>query len=376
MLRFGLLLLLLLSSACGTAQRAPLDTFVYPGDSWEHWESPEAAGFERDGLQAVETYLDSLPTFGALVVRGGRVVFEHGDTSSLFYVASVRKSILAMLYGRYVADGTIDLNRTLEDLGMDDVQGLTPAERQATVEHLITARSGVYHPASNAGDNLSDAPPRGSQAPGSYFLYSNWDFNAAGAAFENETGLNLYDALDTDLAQPLGFEDWTRAVQEKSGDLTRSRYPAYHMVISTRDLARLGLLMLREGKWEDEQVLPADWARRIVTLTTPRNEMNPAEQREMVFGYGTMWWVWDGPEATGPYEGAYSARGAYGQYITVLPALDLVVAHKTRPRPFGSMEEYARVSVSWEQFQVGLDRLVAAYCGSDCTPVPPSARPE
>ena len=52
------------------------------------------------------------------------------------------------------------------------------------VEHLLSARSGVYHPASNGGDDLASAPPRGSQAPGAYYLYSNWDFNVAGAIFE------------------------------------------------------------------------------------------------------------------------------------------------------------------------------------------------
>jgi len=42
-----------------------------------------------------------------------------------------------------------------------------------------------------------------------------------------------------------------------------------------------------------------------------------------------MWWVWDGPSAVGPYKGAYTAAGFAGQYITVLPALDMVIAHKT-----------------------------------------------
>ena len=50
------------------------------------------------------------------------------------------------------------------------------------------------------------------------------------------------------------------------------------------------------------------------------------------WGYGVLWWVWDAPVwpgvVTGPYQGAYSAMGANGQYITVLPALDMVIAHK------------------------------------------------
>lgn len=365
-----LTLLLALTAACGTAQtpqspRASTQT-TYPTEAWERWETPEAGGFDSAQLEAVDVHLDSLSSFSMMVVRGGRVVHEFGDNAGLFYVASVRKSVLAMLYGPYVDDGTIDLDRTLAEMDMDDVQNLTDAEQHATIEHLITARSGVYHPASNPGDNLDNAPPRGSQPPGAYFLYSNWDFNAAGTAFELETGLDIFDALEQDLAEPLGFQDWNREIHEKGGDLTRSRYPSYHMYISGRDMARLGLLMLREGRWDDAQVLPGDWARRIVSTITPLEEMNPADLRDEIFGYGAMWWVWDGPEAVGPYEGAYSARGAYGQYITVLPALDLVVSHKTLPQPFGSMEEYEQISVSWEEFHGVLDRLVAAFCDAEC----------
>ncbi|MEM6285568.1 MAG: serine hydrolase [Bacteroidota bacterium] len=303
-----LTLLLALTAACGTAQtpqspRASTQT-TYPTEAWERWETPEAGGFDSAQLEAVDVHLDSLSSFSMMVVRGGRVVHEFGDNAGLFYVASVRKSVLAMLYGPYVDDGTIDLDRTLAEMDMDDVQNLTDAEQQATIEHLITARSGVYHPASNPGDNLDNAPPRGSQPPGTYFLYSNWDFNAAGTAFELETGLDIFDALEQDLAEPLGFQDWNREIHEKGGDLTRSRYPSYHMYISGRDMARLGLLMLREGRWDDAQVLPGDWARRIVSTITPLGEMNPADLRDEIFGYGAMWWVWDGPEAVGPYEGA------------------------------------------------------------------------
>ena len=132
--------------------------YVYPGAQWEMIATPEEAGYSSEVLERVRKYADALETTGLMVVVGGRVLLQHGDVEQLSYLASVRKSILAMLYGRYVEDGTINLNWTLDDLGMDDIGGLLPVERQATVEHLITARSGVYHPASNAGDNSADAP--------------------------------------------------------------------------------------------------------------------------------------------------------------------------------------------------------------------------
>ncbi len=325
---------------------------VFPGRSWDSIGSPESAGFDGQRLRAVEEYARTLRATGLMVIAGGRVLLQLGDLQELSYLASVRKNVLAMLYGNYVASGAVRLDRTLRDLGMSDVGGLLPIEQEATVEHLLTARSGVYHPASNPGDDTAHAPPRGSQAPGTYFLYNNWDFNAAGHAFEKMTGRDIYDARDTDLARPIGMEDFDRSRQRKSGDSSRSAYPAYHMWLSTRDMARVGHLMLREGRWADQQVIPHDWARKIVGVVTPVQQMNPSGYRQGPFGFGYCWWVWDGPHSAGPYRGAYTGRGAYGQYITVLPALDLVVAHKTAVAP--------QREVTWSQYQGILNRVIAA----------------
>ena len=185
-----------------------------------------------------------------MAVVGGRALYEYGDLTTVSYLASVRKSVLAMLFGKYVANGTIKLNKTLADLKIDDIGGLLPIERTATVADLLGARSGVYHEASNPGDNLADAPPRGSQKPGTYFLYSNWDFNALGTIFEQETGQNIYDALEKDIVRPIGMRDFDRARTSRTGDATRSQHLAYHMNFSTRDMARIGYVMLRNGRVE------------------------------------------------------------------------------------------------------------------------------
>jgi CubicO group peptidase (beta-lactamase class C family) len=331
---------------------------VFPGAEWERVASPESAGWSGAGLDSVKARLAQLPTTAMLAVVGGRVLLEHGDPAAVSYLASVRKSVLSMLFGRYVADGRIGLDRTLAELGIDDVGGLTPAEKRATVRHLLSARSGVYHPASNPGDNLADAPPRGSQRPGEYFLYSNWDFNALGTVFERATGRSIYDALGSDLARPLGMQDFDRAVQQKSGDATRSVHLAYHMDLSTRDMARLGLLMLREGSWAGEQVVPREWVRESTRAVTRSAEMNPASLRGGPFGYGYLWWVFDRPELGPAYRGGYAGMGAYGQYLVVLPALDLVVAHKTRP---GQGRE-----VSLRELLGVLELLVGARCPGAC----------
>jgi CubicO group peptidase (beta-lactamase class C family) len=354
--QLGTCALLLLAACSGGQATRPTTTpsavtsarVVYPGASWSR-VSPDSAGFSSTGLDSVKAYLGTISTTGAMVVASGRVVFEYGNIEELSYLASARKSVLAMLYGNYVANGTIRLNRSLKELGIDD---LTDQERAATIKDLLGARSGVYHAASNPGDNLADAPPRGSQKHGTYYLYSNWDFNALGTIFEQETGRNIYDALETDLARPLAFQDWNRPMHQRSGDTTRSIHKAYHMNLSTRDMARLGYLMLRGGRWEGRRIVPQDWVRRITTPVTRWNEMNPAFLRGGRFGYGLLWWIFDGPTATGAYAGAYSAMGAVGQYITVLPALDLVVVHKTKPGEGRS--------VTRDQWLAFLERVVRA----------------
>jgi CubicO group peptidase (beta-lactamase class C family) len=136
-------------------------------------------------------------------------------------------------------------------------------------------------------------------------------------------GKDLYDALREDLALPIGMQDFKRERQYQVV-VSRSQYPVKHIVLSTRDMARLGLLMLRHGQWRDRQIIPADWVRRSTSVRTPKCEIPDSD-----LGYGYLWWVWE--DTTGPYYGAFMATGSFGQFITVLPELDMVVAHKTLP---------------------------------------------
>jgi CubicO group peptidase (beta-lactamase class C family) len=350
----ALALVALLVGACAPSEPAVDTAPTVPGATWEMIASEDLAayGWNPESLASTTAFLaDSANTTALVVVENGRVAYTYGDIERVSYLASVRKSILAMLYGVWVEDGTIDLDATLEELEMDDVGGLLPIERQATVGHLVTARSGVYHPASNSGDNLADAPERGSQTPGEYMLYSNWDFNAAGGAFELMTGRNIFDELERQFAGPLQFEHFDRERHRKGGNLDVSIYPSYHMHLSTADMARVGLLMLYEGNWGGEQLVPVEWTRRISSVVTPLEEMNPVGRRDGYFGYGYMWWVWDGPRAVGPFAGAYTGRGALGQWITVMPAVDLVIAHKTDPDDG---------TTSWESWHRMLELVLTA----------------
>jgi CubicO group peptidase (beta-lactamase class C family) len=300
------------------------------GDTTQDWPKAEPAqyGFDEGKLKEARRYIiDSLHTTGFMVVVGGDVICEYGSLTRISYIASCRKSVLAMMYGKYVENGTINLGTTLEELGIDDIGGLLPIEKQATIYDLITARSGVYHDASNAGDDADSRPERGSKKPGEYYLYNNWDFNLAGYVFEKLTGKDIYEAFLEDIAIPVGMQDYLLENQKRGGNPAKSKYLPYHFYLSTRDMARIGYLMLRHGKWGDKQVISREWADRIVSVVTPFEEMNPLSKRT-IFEYGYMWWLFKVPD-NDVLKGAYTARGSMGQYITVIPALDMVIAHKT-----------------------------------------------
>lgn len=307
-----------------------LSAQIYPDqDGWAK-AKPSKYGYSSELLKEVKQYLiDSTHCTGMTIIVGGESIFRFGSLDRISYIASCRKSILAMMYGKYVENGTIDLDKSIGDLGMDDYGGLTSLQKSATVRHLVTARSGIYHPASNDGDDQAFAPKRTCK-PGTQYLYNNWDFNAAGAAFEIMTGKNIFDAFGEDIAIPIGMQDWDRSIHKKSGDLKKSQYPAYHFHFTTRDMARIGYLMLRNGKWEDKQVISEEWVKTITSPVTPFEKMYPEKRRDR-FSYGYMWWLLDDKSKLNckEYHGAYMAQGAMGQYIMVVPELDMVVAFKT-----------------------------------------------
>lgn len=308
------------------------EQYIFPTkeDGWKKVK-PEKYGYDPEKLAEVTDYvINHTHATGMMVIVGGESIYEYGSLIRQSYIASCRKSVLAMLYGKYVENGLIDLKKTIGELGIDDIGGLLPVEKTATVYDLITARSGVYHPASNAGDDLAYAPERGSQKPGKYYLYNNWDFNAAGTAFEIMTGKNIYDVLDEDIAKPIGMQDWDRSLQKKTGDLTVSMHPAYHFIFSTRDMARIGYLMLRKGNWDGQQVISESWVKQITSKVTPMSHMNPASRRDR-YSYGYMWWLFDDESEMNDwqYHNGYIARGAMGQFIVVLPEIDMVMAFKT-----------------------------------------------
>lgn len=298
---------------------------VTTAQSWQQYATPEDAGFSSKALDRIRQMGDSLQSGGAFIVYKGHVLAAWGDVGRKLQLHSVRKSLTSALYGIAVADRKIDLKETLASLRIDDTTRLTEDEKRAMVRDIISARSGVFLPAAYApADQDSVRPARGSHAHGTYWMYNNWDFNIAEAIFEQRTGTKIYDAFAERIAGPIGMEDFKVSDGFLAYEPQLSRFAAHTWRVSARDLARFGLLMLQNGKWNGKQIVPADWVKES---TASHSDLEHGR------GYGYMWWTYAKNSYGDRYpelnkHASFAASGTGGQAIIVIPDADLVVVHR------------------------------------------------
>lgn len=278
--------------------------------------------WDMPGLDAFRELARSLEIKGLVVLHRGDVLVSDGDVSAADRIASCRKSFLSALFGIAVQERKIDLDQSLAKLGIDDYQPLTAVERSATIRQLLTARSGVYIPSSAETPAMKAArPARGSHAPGSFWYYNNWDFNALGEIYQRLTGQSVLSAFEHQIAGPLGFEDFDPERHARFDyDPDAPRFPAYDLWLSARDMAKFGQLYLQQGGWRGRQLVPADW----VSLST--RPIYLTGRAGILSGYGYLWWGDIDPRTSGLPPGSYTAAGNGGRYIVVMPAIDTVVA--------------------------------------------------
>lgn len=221
-----------------------------------------------------------------IAVRNGQVLMSQGAVDVPMNLASVRKSVLSLLFGIAWDRGLVDLDATLGELGIDESRSpLTATEKQATVEQLLQARSGIYLQSGAETVEIKDGRPRRGQfLPGEHHFYNNWDFNVLGVIFEQRTGLSIGQALESWLAVPLGMQDFSpEHVLYESGD-SDSDFRTYRIHMSARDLARLGTLVQQDGMWGRERIVSKEWLDRS---TAPHSKPDSA----FYDGFGYSWWL-------------------------------------------------------------------------------------
>lgn len=324
---------------------------VFPGAAWATpASSGQPSGWSADKLQLADSYADAMRSDAYLVVHRGVLVHAYGDIRRPMNLASVRKSVLSVLYGMHVGRGAIDLDQSLASLGITDKGGLSDVEQTATVRQLLQSRSGVYHEAAYetpAAKKLR--PERGSHAPGTYWYYNNWDFNALATIFQRRTGKDVFEALKTELAEPLQFEDFRYPQDTKFEYERSSEHPAYLMFLSARDLARIGLLVSRDGQWQGRQMVPSAWLRESTTSYSAASGGS---------GYGYMWWLPFAafPSWRLPGNQLVLADGSGGQFMLIDRARDIVLVHRVD----NSRLWFKRNAVDLGQFVELAARVIAA----------------
>ena len=316
---------------------------VAEAEPWKRYATPEAGGFSADKLELVWSEAERLGSAAVMIVHRGHVVAARGDVARPYETKSMRKSLVSALFGEAVAQGRIDLDATLAELGIDDLGGLTETERRATVRDLLAARSGIYHPAAYEPASMARSrPERGSHAPGEHWFYNNWDFNAVATIYERATGRGVFEAFATAIAAPIGMEDFDREDTFWWREPCTTRHPAYLFWLSVRDRARFGQLFLDAGRWHGQQVVPAAWVERSTSMATAFDDGN---------GYGLMWWVYPAHQDatfTLARHAGFAARGAGGQVIVVVPGEELVFAHAAEGEAMDSNDAIYLASLALE----------------------------
>jgi CubicO group peptidase (beta-lactamase class C family) len=295
----------------------------FPETAWERVD-PEAAGWSKSELAKAEEWSQRIGSTAVMVVHRGAVIAEWGDTSAKTPLASVRKSLLSALIGIAVKRGEMNLSQPIGALGIDDNEpSLTAEEKGATVRDLLMARSGIYHATLyETAAMAAQRPRRFSHKPGSFWYYNNWDFNTLGTIYEHAVRSSIFDAFEREIARPIGMQDYRPSDGEYFTGAA-SVYPAYPIRMSARDLARFALLYLHKGRWQDREIVPAQWVEESTHPYSPSG-FGP--------GYGYLWWVGSINSGIAPSvelpEGTFFAQGAGGQYAFVIPRYDLVVVRR------------------------------------------------
>ena len=238
--------------------------------------------------------VDPQRTRAVIILQNEKIIYEYGPTDKIMNTASIRKSIMGLLYGIADNKGLIDINKTLAELAIDEYTPLTKQEKSATIQYLLMAKSGIYLPAQGEHDNqITDRPKRESHKSGSYFFMNNFDANALGTIFMQETGVSIGKFMEDYLAKSLGMQDFSEDNVIVGAPWfwpkKKSMHKQYYIYMSTRDLARIGAMVANNGRWGEKQIVPENWIKESTTSYSNLKENHINYGRYDGFGY--QWWI-------------------------------------------------------------------------------------
>jgi CubicO group peptidase (beta-lactamase class C family) len=290
---------------------------------------PAAAGFDPAALADAINFGTGKGAYAIQVYRHGCLVGDRTGTGNLpVPLASATKGVASVAVGRAI---------TLGYFGLDDPLGkflpqADPTHAALTVRQLLNQTTGLRFTwsADIAGiatdEVLQSLNDPFAFEPGTTFQYSQAVLALLPKIIEITTGRDFQDFVQRELMQPLGIarDQWVW-LRDRSGNTAVNG----GLAMRADDLARLGLLMLGEGRWGDTQLVDPDYIRQARTSTDANG------------GYGFLFWLNAGDSyktATVPtaetfthpmFPGAprdlYAFVGALGQFTVVIPSRDMVI---------------------------------------------------
>lgn len=309
-------------AACKTAPAPPPAPEIWPTVGWQS-ATPESQGVDSNALAyAIETIrARHLPVHSLFVERNGYVVldatffpFQPDETHDL---ASITKSVISTLVGIAQRDQRIgDVNQPASTFLPRANLGNDPGKSRITLANLLSMTSGLDcggTPGVNMLREMEKSPDWVAftwnlpqvRAPGAGFEYCAGNMHIVSAALTAATGESAFALAQSELFAPLGI---VRA--RWAADLYGNSHGFADLDLAPRDVAKLGYLWLHYGRWDTQQIVPAEYLRSALT---GRAFVQPGIQ----YGYG--FWLYPGHT---PYD--FEANGRGGQRITVIPSQNVV----------------------------------------------------
>jgi CubicO group peptidase (beta-lactamase class C family) len=311
--------------------------------------------FERDpAIDDLETFLEESGTQAFIVIQDDAILYERyfNDTErdSIVTSFSTAKSFGSALIGIAIAEGHINsVNDPITDY-LPELAERDPAFEDIAIRDLLLMSSGIKYRETmffNGDDTKTYYHPDLRQLalqesaiidpPGDYFLYNNYHPLLLGMILERTTGMAVTDYLESRIWQPIGAEfdgSWSLDSEETQFEKMESGLNGRAI-----DFAKFGRLYLRDGDWDGQQVVPAEWVSESTQPDPSLDEGNyfPDYFDEFADGgyYKYLWW---GIERDGG-EHDFSALGNKGQFIYVSPQNNLIVVRHA--------EKYGPKALEW-----------------------------
>ena len=289
---------------------------------------------------SIEEFLTANETAGIVVLHQGKRVFEHygldADETTRFTSWSVAKSFTSTLVGLAVGEGLIE---SVDDpLGRYLPQAQGTAYENVTIAQALQMSSGVgfseeYDPISGSDvvdfmtDSLFLNSKRANEAaidyptlhePGTVYNYNTAESQVLGLLVREVTGKSPSAYLQEKIWGPLGMEHDATWILDLEGP-TGMEFGGCCLNMALRDWARFGQLVLQDGVWDGERILPEGWVAAATRPDADAEHLNWGAPHPFAeHGYQYQWW------SIGT--GAFSAEGVHGQFIYVDPKREVVIA--------------------------------------------------